>query len=219
MAAITKRSISGFNSLEVPYILLGNGKPTRNLAIMLPGAGYTTQAPLFHYTTELFLNRGWDVLEVNYRYNDPAYDRFSTDDLAGIIRHDVNIVLDEVLGAGAYDNFSLIGKSLGTLAMCSERTRKAFQKARMAWLTPLIHRDDVLDAMLQAEQPGLAVIGDRDNCYSEERYQKLAGNPELAPSLMPGVGHGLDYAGDVQQSIDALKEILKAIEEFAFEEE
>lgn len=218
MTTITKQSISGFDSLEVPYILLDNSKPTRNLAIMLPGAGYTTQAPLFHYTTELFLNRGWDVLEVNYRYNDPAYDRFTTDDLADVIRHDVKGVIDEVLAKNAYENFALIGKSLGTLAMCSERARDVFQKARMVWLTPLIHRDDVLDAMLQAEQPGLAVIGDRDYCYSEDRYRMLSGNPFLFSSLVPGVGHGFDYAGDVQQSIDVLKEVLKEIEEFALEE-
>lgn len=217
MTTITKLSILGFDGLEVPYTLLGGSKPTRNLAIMLPGAGYTTQAPLFHYTTELFLNREWDVLEVNYRYNDPAYDRFTMDELADVIRHDVKRVIDEVLAKKAYENFALIGKSLGTLAMCSERTRDVFQKARMIWLTPLIHRDDVLNAMIQSEQSAMAVIGDLDHCYSEDRYRRLAGNPLLSPTLVPGVGHGFDYAGDVQQSIDVLKEVLKKIEKFAFE--
>ena len=219
MVNLEKSSVSGFKSLEVPYILLRSGVPTRNLAIMLPGAGYTTQAPLFHYTTELFLNRGWDVLEVNYQYNLSAYADFTMDELAGIIRYDVRTVIDEVLAKESYGHFTLISKSLGTLAMCSERGRKAFQTARLIWLTPLIHRDDVLEAMVQSSQPGLAVIGDQDHCYSEDRYRELSANPLLAASLVPGIGHGFDYAGDVQKSIDALKDVLSDIEEFALEEE
>lgn len=67
-------------------------------------------------------------------------------------------VLDNFLEAKVYEDFCLIGKSLGTIAMSSELHREAFKNAKAIWLTPLIQREDVLHAMVSSEQKGCASL-------------------------------------------------------------
>lgn len=62
---------------------------------------------------------------------------------------DVKTVLDEVLPNKTYENYCLIGKSLGTIAMSYELNRECFKNTKAIWLTPLIQREDVLSAMVR----------------------------------------------------------------------
>lgn len=214
MLNINKSTIEAYKKMNVPFNLLSQEEGSKNLAIMLPGAGYTAQAPLFHYSTEIFLNRSFDVLEVNYRYNDEAYDDFSMEELSEAIKYDVKTVLDKVLKENAYENFYLIGKSLGTIALSSELARDEFQNAKAVWLTPLIQRDDVLDAMAGSKNQGLCFIGDQDRCYIEERFKQVENNPNIVSSLIPGADHSLELKEDVLDSIDVLKNVISGIEKF-----
>lgn len=99
-------------------------------AVVLPGAGYTAQAPLLHFATDICLQQGYDVLNVNYRYNDSFYDSFTMEELSDAIRFDVAAIIDEELAESSYEEFSLIGKSLGTIAMASELKRTIFRDAK-----------------------------------------------------------------------------------------
>ncbi|WKA49390.1 alpha/beta hydrolase [Planococcus liqunii] len=209
-----KETIKGYKNLNIPYSLITHEEQSNKLAIFLPGAGYTTQKPLFHYSEEILLKKGFDVLNVNYRYNDADYDSFDMDELSTAIKVDVQIVIDEVLKNGVYKEFYLVAKSLGTIALCTELERAAFKDAKVVWLTPLIHRDDVLDKMVRSTNKGLSFIGDNDYCYSEERYKLLAENPHLVSRLIPNVDHSMEYKGDPFKSIDALKTIMEEINQF-----
>lgn len=214
MLNINKSTVEAYKKMNIPFTLLSQEKGSKNLAIMLPGAGYTAQAPLFHYSTENFLNRSFDVLEVNYRYNDEAYDDFSMEEISEAIKFDVKTVLDKVLIENSYEDFYIIGKSLGTIALSSELTRNEFRDAKAVWLTPLIQRDDVLDAMAGSKHQGLCFIGDEDRCYIEERYKQVKNNSNIVSSLIPGADHSLELKEDVLGSIDVLKDIIRAIEAF-----
>ncbi|SDI12875.1 hypothetical protein SAMN04487975_11233 [Planococcus glaciei] len=209
-----KETIKGYKDLDIPYSLITHEEQSNKLAIFLPGAGYTTQRPLFHYSEEILLKKGFDVLNVNYRYNDTDYDSFDMDELSTAIKLDVKTVIDEVLKDGAYKEFYLVGKSLGTIALCTELERDAFKDAKVVWLTPLIHRDDVLDKMVQNPNKGLSFIGDNDYCYSEERYKLLTENSNLISRLFPNVDHSMEYKGDPFKSIETLKSIMEEINQF-----
>ena len=54
---------------SVSFQHIRQNKQTDSLVVMLPGRGYTVQGPLFHYSTGVFLNSGFDVLHVNYDYS------------------------------------------------------------------------------------------------------------------------------------------------------
>lgn len=213
MTSIDKQKISGYKEIAVPFMLLSNEGHAKSLAIILPGAGYTAQAPLLHYSTEVFLNRSFDVLEINYQYNNEAYDEFTMEELSKAIQWDVKTVIDHVLENSTYENFSIVGKSLGTIAMVSEMEREIFKDAKWIWLTPLIQRNDVFQAM-KGSKNGLSFIGDQDNCYIEERHNALSQNQQLACRLVPGVGHSLEFEGDVSKSLDILKDVITEIEAF-----
>jgi len=200
--------------MTVPFNLISIDENSKNLAIFFPGAGYTTQGPLFHYSEAIFLNKKYDVLQVNYQYNNKIYDEFSIEELSDAIKFDVKTIIDKVLKDTSYENFYIIGKSLGTIAMCSELKRDIFKEAKSVWLTPLLQRDDVFEAMISSENDGLCFIGDNDRCYIEERYNQLVKNPCIVSRLLPNVNHGMEYDNDPVGSVDVLKTVIHDISQF-----
>lgn len=184
------------------------------MAILLPGAGYTTQAPLFHYSTGVFLHKSVDVLQVNYTYNDKFYDHFSMDELVEAIKFDVGTIIDKVLEENSYDGYYLVGKSLGTIAMASLLDREIFYHAKAVWLTPLLNRDDVFESMVHSRNESFCFIGDDDTHYNAERYRQFDNNPKLVTKLLEGADHSLQYKSDPVRSIDLLKTVIKEIDAF-----
>lgn len=182
---LTKENIEGFKRNKIDYLLIRQEETAAGLAIVLPGAGYTAQAPLLHFTTDIYLQKGFDVVNVNYRYNDPFYDSFSMEELSDAIRFDVAAVIDRVTAGASYEEFCVIGKSLGTIAMASELKRPLFADAKAVWLTPLIKRRDVFDAMLSLPNRALGFIGDEDPVYDAALFEQLEANPQLDLRLVP----------------------------------
>jgi len=214
MVKVQTKTVTGHMEMEIPYTFLSKEEESKNLAIILPGAGYTAQAPLLHYATGVFITKAYEILQVNYQYNKKEYKDLRFDEIAEIIKSDVKTVLDEALINKTYENIYLIGKSLGTIAMSSELNRAAFQNAKAIWLTPLIQRNDVLDAMVTSKNQGLCVIGDKDPVYSEERYAKVVENAHLTAMLIPNVNHSLEYNDSAVESIDVLKRVIAAMDQF-----
>ncbi|TWT27118.1 alpha/beta hydrolase [Planomicrobium sp. CPCC 101110] len=215
MFKIEKRSVEGYKDFEVPFAFIKTENEANSLAILLPGAGYTTSSPLFHYSTELFLNRSVDVLKVNYQYKNEAYDNFTMEELSTAIKHDVKTVFDQELEDSSYANFYLIGKSLGTIAMGIELQRPIFQQAKAVWLTPLLQQDDVFQAMLDSSNEGLCFIGDVDRCYIKDRYAQIKRKTNMSSKLFPNVDHSLDSRDGVMRSIEVLETVIQDIKDFS----
>ena len=69
MATSTTLTIQGYRGEAVPNRFLRPEGAIDHLAVLLPGFGYTLDMPLFYYAENLLLERGWDVLRVEYAYN------------------------------------------------------------------------------------------------------------------------------------------------------
>lgn len=214
MFKVHAQHIIGYNGLEVPYTLLSKEEAPKHLAILLPGAGYTVQAPLLHYATGLFLNKSYQVLQVNYQYSSKVYDEFSQEELQEAILHDVDAVIDEVMEGYAYESIYVIGKSIGTTAMGSLLSREAFRDAKAIWLTPLLQRDEVFEAILERPNEGLVVIGDQDQFYTEERFEQLSDLSNLITRLIPDVNHSLEYNDNAVDSIEVLQRVVREMDQF-----
>jgi hypothetical protein len=214
MLKINTDSVKGYKEIGVPFTLISKEENSKNLAIFLPGAGYTEQSPLFHYSKDIFINKSFDVLQVKYQYNEKAYEEFSIEELSEAIKYDVRTVLDKALNDTSYENYYIIGKSLGTIAMSSELSREIFSEAKAVWLTPLIQRDDVFDSMVRSKNRGLCFIGDNDHCYIEERYNQLLNNSNIVSRLYPNVNHSMEYDNNAVESIDVLKSVINDIRQF-----
>ena len=213
MKAIDNK-VTGYKGIEVPYTVVLTEDYTKKLAIFLPGAGYTAKSPLFHFAEEIFLNKNYDVLRVNYQYTDKAYNEFTMKELSEAIVHDVRLVISEVLKGRNYQEFYLIGKSLGTIAMSAEMRRSEFSEAKAIWVTPLLNQQEVLNTMVNSKNPAQCYIGDKDRYYSAGAFELLKTNPNLESTLLPDINHRLDCDNDPLKSIDALKQIIDGIKNF-----
>ncbi|MBT2693769.1 alpha/beta hydrolase [Bacillus sp. ISL-55] len=214
MYTFTKVSVSGYKNQPVPFQLIKQNKQASSLVVLLPGRGYTVQGPLFHYSTGVFLNKGFDVLHVNYDYNTVQSESLTLEEEIQQITEDVNSVLDHTLKYQSYADYTLIGKSLGTIALSSIVDRISLKNAKIVWLTPLLQLDYVLDKMLSSSQNGLCIIGDEDPCFISEKFEKLNEKENMQTLLIPGTEHSLNYADRPVDSIDVLKKVITEISNF-----
>ncbi|MET1014076.1 MAG: alpha/beta hydrolase [Paenisporosarcina sp.] len=207
-------SLLGFKGLEVPYTLIQHEKTSNHLAIFLPGAGYTNSRPLFHFAEDVFVNKSMDVLKIDYQYNEKEYDEFSMEDIYEAVQYDVAKVLDRVLDETSYNQYFIVAKSIGTIALSRVINRPEFENANIIWLTPLLIIDDVLDAMTNSQHRSLSFIGTNDRNYDVPRYERMTLNPNIVSTVIPNVNHGLQYESDTLGSIDVLKNVIRDLEKF-----
>lgn len=206
-----RNQVIGTNEIPLSYSLLHADTTLDQLVILLPGYGYTNDSPMFRYTTSLCLERSLDILEVNYNYRD---ERYESVDLAGAIKHDVQLVIDQVLKMNTYESYILIGKSLGTIAMANERTREEFCDAKLIWLTPLLTSDEVYESMLRHQGEQLFMMGTADQYYVEDRIESLNDHPSIDLFTIDDMNHSLEFTGNTFQSLRLLEPLLRHIEKF-----
>lgn len=207
-------SVMGYNGLEVPFRFIKHDQLSNQLAIFLPGEGYTNSRPLFHFTEDVFINHATDVLQIDYQYRKKIYNHFSMEEICDAVKYDVNKVIESVLAEISYDQYYLIGKSLGTIGLSSVINKIEFNDAKIIWLTPLLRRDEVLEAMVQSQHSSLSFLGTNDRNYVEDRYERMIQNPNIVSSLIPQINHGMQLEADTLGSIDVLKNVIGDIESF-----
>lgn len=206
--------ILGYKNMKVPYLLQSNTESPNGLAIFLPGLGYTMRNPLLHFSSGAFLDKGYDVLHINYLYYTEEYEAFTIDELRTALLQDVTSVLNEVLPALDYSSYYLLGKSLGTLAMPAVLEFEKFQNAKTVWLTPNLRDETVIQTMMTIKQNGLCIIGDEDPFYDPEKIEQLMRNKQMEFVIPKGVNHALEVDHDVLKSIDIIKSAIQRISHF-----
>lgn len=207
-------SVAGYKGMQIPYTLYGKMDNAKDLAILLPGAGYTVNSPVFHYSSGVLFNQSIDILEVNFPYQNEFYEDFAPEEMVAAVKSDATVVIDEMLKTHSYENYYFIGKSIGTIAMSSLLKRDVFKGSKVIWLTPLLKRDDVFTTLISSRNESLCVIGDEDQHFTNELFDELKKNEKLKSKLIPGANHSLDYTDDPIQSIDLLKDIVSDIDRF-----
>ncbi|MFI8687941.1 alpha/beta hydrolase [Rossellomorea sp. NPDC077527] len=211
---VTSDVMRGYRHIEVPYTLLSPTEEPGGIAIFLPGMGYTVQAPLLHYSTGLYLNKGYDVLHINYQYSSSDYKGFSIEEKDDALRHDVKKMMNQILTEKSYSHIHVVAKSLGTLALGNEIHNERLQDSKFVWLTPLLKEDEVFQAVMDSEQEGICIAGDRDPHFDEERFNRLKGNKRMHVHVVKDVNHSLEHDFQVIDSISTHREILSVIKAF-----
>ena len=218
MTTPTRLTINGYRDGVVPNQFLRRDGETDHLAILLPGMGYTCDMPLFFYAQNLLEERGADILRVEYDYGRrPDYQRFSDDEQRQCLFEDADAAYRAGTGQRAYRTVTVIGKSLGTLAMGHLLT--SFREERPAatravWLTPLL-RDDALRAQMRAASArSLIAIGSADRHYDPASLDELRAKTGVMIVVEPDADHGFDIPGDVAGSIAAVGRVIDAFARF-----
>lgn len=195
----------------IPFRLIEQKEDTNGLVIVLPGAGYTTQAPLLYYTTGAFYNKGFDVLHINYSFSGQELTSLNERDFA----KDVLFAINSAINDKKYSNYYIVAKSIGTKALSYLIDHPMFKDAKVVWLTPLLQNDAVFNAMVNSNNKGLCVIGEKDHfCFIEERFEKLKTNPNLTFHVVEEGNHSLELENDPIKSIEILKNVISYLNEF-----
>lgn len=164
-------------------------------AVLIPGMGYDTRAPLFAYVGESLRRAGFALHEIGWEF--PA--GLAADQHGPWVAERVHPALTEPTDL-------LVGKSLGSLAapLAADRALPA------VWLTPLLHLPEVVDALQRAEAPFLLVGGGADRTWDSAAARRLS--PHLVE--IPEADHSLLLPGPLVRSAEALGRVCTAVEEF-----
>jgi hypothetical protein len=216
MYSIKYLDIIGYGDEPVPHTFFQQDEGALHIAIMLPGMGYTSQMPLLYYPGRIMLASGADVLSVEYEYN--RREDFLALKGEGRTRWlitDVVNACQTVLGKRPYEEITLIGKSIGTLAMGHLLTTEAkFTKAGAIWLTPLLRNDRLRKRIQQGGQRSLFVIGTADPHYDQSHLDEVRQATKGDSLVIEGADHSLEIEGDLLQSIGAMEKVIRAIQSF-----
>lgn len=201
---------------SIPYLWIRSKKPNTRICIMLPGLGYSTQQPLFHYATNLFADNGVDILHINYNFvKNKQFAMLSKTEQEQWMYEDVKTVVNDILKNSNYQQCFVLSKSIGTIPMAMEWMQRNFMQNPVGiWLTPLLKEDLVFKTLLNTDIPSLCVIGDQDQHYIDERISLLEKNKLISTLVFPNANHSIEVNGNILATIEAMKVIMKRIQEF-----
>ena len=166
------------------------GDPDR-CAVILPGVRYFSQAPLLWFARETAQAHGWSVVEVD-EHAPPSEEPFDW------MRGQAERALDAASGAATV---AVIGKSLGSIAA-------TLHHGPAAWLTPLLIRPEIVEALKATSAPTLLVGSPDDPTWSGGT---VPDNPALDVLELPGLDHSLQVSGSPSSSFDALRTVTERV--------
>jgi len=203
----------------VPHVFYRQQAETATLGVLLPGLNYSTRLPLLHYPRGLLLNEvKADVLQVDYEYHRiPGFLDLPAPVRNARMEGDILAVLEAALQQRPYRRLILVGKSLGTLgiSLVLPHLASRFPGAiRCAWLTPLLTDAALVDAVRQVQPASLFAAGTADPYYRADVLEELCTVTGGRAVLVPGADHGLEIPGDVERSLDVLRQVILAVKVF-----
>ena len=178
---------------------------TSSWAIVLPGAGYSAQAPILWYARRAALEAGRSVLVVT-----DLFDRQS-DDPVPWVQERAEAAFSHVRARDPHP--LLVTKSLTSLAA----PLAAQERLPAVWLTPLIANDgttvaaEVLSGLRAATEPRLMIGGSADSTWDRQLAASLP-NAEILE--LPEADHSLEMPWDVTRSLANLIRVTDAVGRF-----
>ncbi len=208
MVTRVRLAVVGTGGAPVPHKFLRQAAPTGDLALVLPGSGYTADMPLLHYPARLLLEAGADLLALEY-----AYGGLAAPERERRLAADVGAACRAALAQRPYEWVTLLGKSLGTIAMAGLFAAGIVPpEARAIWLTPVLGDDHVWAAMQRTRPPAVVAIGTADPFYDAGRLAAVRATAGVEAVVVDGADHGLELPGDVLGSLAALERVVRAVQ-------
>lgn len=216
MYSLDKFLIKGYKQLEVPNTFYKHKENHKHLAVLLPGMGYTCQMPLMYYTTRLLLEQEINVFQVEYDYShNETFTSLPFEKQKEWLLTDVRAGLNAIFDYQVYEKVTIIGKSLGTLAMGHLLPHyQQLKKADAIWLTPLFHNEKLVKEILECPQRSLFITGSADSCYVEENATRILQETESELLLIENGNHSLEIKDNIFSSIEAMSKVLTGIKQF-----
>ncbi len=211
MYSFDEIAIFGYGGRNVPNEYLHLKRESNKLALIFPGRGYTTQAPLLYYTARTLLNMGYNVLNINYNYGDTSdFNNSSKPEQMKWIITDTSAAYESARKKIDADVEILVGKFLGTIALSHLLNNyPETRQMKTIWHTPLILSEDVQDAIRTHSSRPLLVIGTRDPHYDASVLEDLLQTTDGVGKVIKDGNHGMEVPSGPQTLLEVMIEIVK----------
>jgi hypothetical protein len=210
--------IRGYRQEPVPHTFFQQQEGTKHVALIFAGQGVNCQHPTLYYPALEVLARGADTLLIDYCLR-PAFSTFSEEEILTCIQADTLAAAQAVLGERTYEQVTLIGKSLGTLAMGHLlRSIPSHLQVQAIWLTPLL-TDPNLGAQIRHKHPrSLFIIGTEDPFYDVDALTELEKATQGETLVIPGAEHLLEVPEGTIASLHVMDQVIRAVQGFLSQE-
>ena len=214
--AITALPIEGYKGRSLKNRFFRQKEGTDHLVILLPGYGYNPDMPLLYYLTDLFVEKGADLLQVHYGYDEvEGFTDLPGEERTKWIVTEVAAAARAALAQGTYKRITLLGKSIGTLSVAYlVTTLEPLRNAECIWLTPLVRDERFREHVKTAAPRSLFIIGTADQHYDENLLREVVEATGGKEMVVEGANHSMDIPNDLEQSLDILHRIVKEVDSF-----
>ena len=207
----------GYKNRQVPNTFVIQPTSTKHLGIILPGYRHSVDMADLHYAGRILLEGGADLLQVEYAYNRTDFMKQPQSEQDKWISNDVFAICDAALAHRSYRQITLVGKSLGTLAMGHLLAEDRFRSATCVWETPILTVEWLCSRIEQIHPRSLFVFGTADKFYQPDILERLVTVTNGRSVIIEGAHHGLEILDDIPKSLMALNQIVQALQEFLSE--
>ncbi|MBK9927451.1 MAG: hypothetical protein IPP66_19450 [Anaerolineales bacterium] len=208
----------GFKNQKVPNTFITQPTPAQHLGIILPGYRHSVDMADMHYAGRILLEQGADLLRVEYVYYQTDFMEQPASEQNKWIAGDVFAVCNAALSQRSYDRITLVGKSIGTIALANLLTDSRFQNATCVWSTPLLTLEWLRERIEQVHPRSLFITGTADKFYKPEILKHLETVTNGRTVVIEGANHGLEIPESISASLAALGQIVQALQEFLGED-
>lgn len=208
-------NITGYkgNIIKVNHRLKGNSQ----LAVFYPGYGYTLDAPVFFYLKELFASKGFDILGIDYRYNENEAFLNADDQEKDLwFEHDCSAIGKEVNNfSQAYARIAYVGKSLGTTMLMNQLRESLIpERAEVIYLTPGVNAGEIYKTIQRTHNRTLAIYGNADKYYNKADLELIRSRKDTFIKEINNAGHIFETEGNLAKSILNLVEVIGSVDNF-----
>jgi hypothetical protein len=211
---LSSLNVNGYQNQPVPNTFIAHPNPARHLGIILPGYRYPADMPPLHYAGRVLLEQGADVLRVEYAYYRTDFLTHPENEQDEWMSTDVFAACEAGLSQRAYEKITLVGKSLGTIAMGHLLADERFQEAACVWLTPILTVDWLCSRIEKIHPRSLFIIGTADQFYKPDILKHLETVTNGRALVIEGVEHSLETPNSISETLTALHQIVGALQEF-----
>ena len=216
MYSIKTLEIRGYRDEPVPHTFYEQEETPAQVALLLPGMGYTSHMPLLYYPARIMLSAGADVLGLEYDYNRRKdFMALPGEERKQWLLTDVTRACHTVLEGRSYQEITIIGKSLGTRAMGHLLTADdQLREANAIWLTPVLRSERLCTQIREWGRRSLMVIGTADPHFNQALLDEIQRETDSEMLIIEGADHSLEIGGDVLRSLAAMEQVIRAIQAF-----
>ena len=212
--SLSSLDVVGYRSQQVPNTFITQPNPTQHIGIILPGYRYSVEMAPLYYAGRILLDQRADLLRIEYAYYRTDFPERPENEQDQWISSDVFAACERGLSYRAYKEITLIGKSLGTVAMGHLLADPRFQNATCIWATPLLTVEWLCARIEQFHPRSLFIIGTADKFYKPEILKHLELVTKGHSIVIEDANHGLEIPGDIPRSLAALNQIVQALQKF-----